>query len=222
MAQAHNQHGYPLNHQPVIMLQQQTTQNVGDLKGSVPRRITGSLIIACGIAQIIISIVICLLYYGTIYGHWGLWNGVFAVITGSFGLASARKKSMVMTFMVLAIIATLLCAICCGFQASLAAWLSRYYGDSTVLFITICILYEVQFFCCIFGASFTCVALSDGVPQQRVITYPHFVMPPGQFYGANPYCTGVVNMAMQPAPVNVDSVNDDPPAYQDAVAQPKI
>ncbi|XP_071837696.1 uncharacterized protein [Apostichopus japonicus] len=223
MAQVPNQHGLPLNHQPGIMVQQQIPQHVGDLKGSGPRRTMGSLIIACGIAQIIISIlIISFVSYGFYFGHWGLWNGVFAITAGSFGLASARKRSMVITFMVLAIIATLLCALCCGFQATYAAFNSRYYGGMTVLFIIICLSYGLQFLFCIIGASFTCSALSDGVTQQRVIVYPPYAMPPGQAYGASPY-TGEVNMAMQPAPVNVGSVNDSgPPAYQFAAAEPKI
>ncbi|XP_071837693.1 uncharacterized protein [Apostichopus japonicus] len=228
MAQLPNQQGFPLNHQPVVMVQQQVPQNVGNLKGSGPRRAMGSLIIACGIVQIIIAIWLLNLrhsYYCSYYERvgWGLWNGVFAILTGSFGLASARKKSMVITFMILAIIATLLCAICCGFQAAQLACIG-FYGavGRFLLYLVICLSYGLQFLFCIIGASFTCVAIcvTSGVPQQ-VITYPPYAMPPGQAYVANPY-TGVVNMAMQPAPVNVGSDNDDPPAYQFAVAQPKI
>ncbi|XP_071837453.1 uncharacterized protein [Apostichopus japonicus] len=223
MAQLPNQQGFPLNYQPVVMVQQQVPQNVGNLKGSGPRRAMGSLIIACGCAQIVFSIclVIVLRPYGLLYGHWGIWNGVLAIIIGSFGLASARKKSMVITFMVLAINATLLCVLCCGYQATHAAYFRYYDVGAFVLFTISCLLYGLQLLFCIIGASFTCVALSDGVPQQQLITYPPHAMPPGQAYGASPY-TGVVNMAMQPAPVNVGSVNDDPPAYQFAVAQPKI
>ncbi|XP_071837452.1 uncharacterized protein [Apostichopus japonicus] len=187
MAQLPNQQGFPSNHQPVVMAQQQVPQNVGNLKGSGPRRVMGSLIIACGSAQIIISI--CLLIvlrpYGFFDGHWGIWNGVFAIITGTFGLASARKKSMVITFMILAIIATLLCALCCGVQATYAAQSSGYYYVVPfVLFIIICLSYGLQLLFCIIGASFTCGALSDGVQQQQLITHPPFAMPPGQAYGA--------------------------------------
>ncbi|XP_071837455.1 uncharacterized protein [Apostichopus japonicus] len=205
MAQLPNQQGFPLNYQPVVMVQQQVPQNVGNLKGSGPRRAMGSLIIACGCAQIVFSIclVIVLRPYGLLYGHWGIWNGV------------------VITFMVLAINATLLCVLCCGYQATHAAYFRYYDVGAFVLFTISCLLYGLQLLFCIIGASFTCVALSDGVPQQQLITYPPHAMPPGQAYGASPY-TGVVNMAMQPAPVNVGSVNDDPPAYQFAVAQPKI
>ncbi|XP_071837456.1 uncharacterized protein [Apostichopus japonicus] len=218
MAQLPNQQGFPLNHQPVLIVQQLVPQNVGNLKGSGPRRAMGSLIIACGCAQIVLSICLLILLrpYGFFDGHWGIWNGVFAIITGSFGLVSARKKSMVITFMVLAINAAVLCALCCVIQGIFSRYSSL---APLVLFIIIGLSYGLQFLFCIIGASFTCVAFSCGVPYQG-ITYPPHAMPPGQAYEATPY-TGAVNMAMQPAAFNVGS-DEGLPTNDLVTAQPNI
>ncbi|XP_071837132.1 uncharacterized protein [Apostichopus japonicus] len=208
---------FPLNHQPAV--QQQVPQNVGDLKGSELRLATGTIIILCGVFEIIIATyLICLgdslhcPYYDRV--GWGLWNGAFAIITGSFGLASTRKKSIVITFKILAIIATLICGLCLGFQATITACNGDANGiDRFLLYIIICSSFGLQFVACIIGASATC--FRNGVPQHQVITNPR------QANVASPY-TGVVNMAMQPAPVNGGSVNDDPPSYQVAITQPYI
>lgn len=74
---------FPLNHQPAV--QQQVPQNVGDLKGSELRLATGTIIILCGVFEIIIATyLICLgdslhcPYYDRV--GWGLWNGAVSAL----------------------------------------------------------------------------------------------------------------------------------------------
>lgn len=78
MAQAPTQPGFPLNHQPIFIGPQQVPQNVGRLRGSGPRQATGSLIITCGIVQIILGIVLLVLPNRNDMDcvSWGIWNGV--------------------------------------------------------------------------------------------------------------------------------------------------
>ncbi|PIK53644.1 hypothetical protein BSL78_09456 [Apostichopus japonicus] len=171
MAQAPTQPGFPLNHQPIFIGPQQVPQNVGRLRGSGPRQATGSLIITCGIVQIILGIVLLVLpkRNGMDCVGWGIWNGVFAIITGSFGIKSGRAKSMQGR----------------GRRAS---------------YIIICLAYGLEWLSCIIGASYTCVALCGANTQelQHVIVYQPYAMPPGHGNAANLY-PGVVYMANQPA-----------------------
>ncbi|XP_071836744.1 uncharacterized protein [Apostichopus japonicus] len=219
MAQAPTQPGFPLNHQPIFIGPQQVPQNVGRLRGSGPRQVTGSLIITCGIVQIILGIVLLVLpkRNGTDCVGWGIWNGVFAIITGSFGIKSGRAKSMVITFMILAIIATLMSASCCCAQALQAAFYRQGYGRRAA-YIIICLAYGLEFLSCIIGASYTCVALCGANTQelQHVIVYQPYAMPPGHGNAANLY-PGVVYMANQPASGSYGS----PPTYEFATSQPE-
>ncbi|XP_071837460.1 uncharacterized protein [Apostichopus japonicus] len=96
MAQLPDQQGFPLNHQPVVM------------EPLLVPCVMGCLIFACGCFQLHMC-------DGSYDDKWELLDGVFAIITGFFGLASAGNKCVANTFMVFDFITTLLCALC-GFQ----------------------------------------------------------------------------------------------------------
>ncbi|KAJ8017377.1 hypothetical protein HOLleu_45263 [Holothuria leucospilota] len=75
----------------------------GNLWGSNVRRIMGILQIVCGVTGFAFGVaVICVpLYYfdHVDYAGWGLWNGMFATVTGFLGVYSKKKKGMVCTIL---------------------------------------------------------------------------------------------------------------------------
>ncbi|XP_071819553.1 uncharacterized protein [Apostichopus japonicus] len=154
------------NLQPVGIGQQpQVIQNAGNLKGSVPRFTVGVAIIICGIIEIMLMIELRTSFdsYLGVVG-WGIWNGA------------------VITFMVLAIIATLMSIIWWGHQASLVPC-GQIDSDR---YIMITVTYALQACLCVIGAGFTCTALSaDNQPQQVIVSRFLPVTPPAMHsYGA--------------------------------------
>ncbi|PIK48892.1 hypothetical protein BSL78_14227 [Apostichopus japonicus] len=158
----------------------------------------------------------------------GIWNGVFAIITGSFGIKSGRAKSMKSN------------------ESLKGGGLGHYFYDSRhncnsnecklllctgvttafvreghgrrASYIIICLAYGLECLSCIIGASYTCVALCGANTQelQHVIVYRPYAMPPGLGNAANLY-PGVVNMANLPASGTYGS----PPTYEFATSQPE-
>ncbi|KAJ8017852.1 hypothetical protein HOLleu_44487 [Holothuria leucospilota] len=103
---------------PVVSPVTPTTQNSsnGNLWGSSVRRAMGISQIICGVIEFALGIALVCLpmwYFYHDNAAWGIWNGVYAVITGCFGVYSKRSKCMVIAYMVLSIIAAVMSGVCC-------------------------------------------------------------------------------------------------------------
>ncbi|KAJ8023606.1 hypothetical protein HOLleu_36090 [Holothuria leucospilota] len=103
----------------------------GSLWGSNIRRIMGILQIVSGLIGFAFGVaVICvpLRYFDHVdYAGWGLWNGMFATVTGFLGVYSKKKKGMVISYMVTCIIASVMAAACCYYAFVGAANSTVYY-----------------------------------------------------------------------------------------------
>ncbi|XP_071832041.1 uncharacterized protein [Apostichopus japonicus] len=174
--------------------QNQQQYHNSSLEGSTVRVITGGAIIVMGVFEIIWAIVLLAVppdVYACNFENigWGIWGGVFAIVTGSFGIASMRHKCMVIVYMILAIIASVIGG--CGLISSavVAKCLGSvkndyyYYGALDVhqantlfaLYILLAVTCAIQSLAAIIGASFTCVAVcpgSNNQPQQMIVYKP--------------------------------------------------
>ncbi|PIK60439.1 hypothetical protein BSL78_02620, partial [Apostichopus japonicus] len=173
----------------------QQQYNSSSLKGSTVRVITGGAIIVMGVLEILWAIVLLAVpqdyYYCRVENiGWGIWGGVFAIVTGSFGIASMRHKSMVIVYMILAIIASVIgvgglissagAAGCVGSTEHDYHYSNNYYNNSSdvnvhqqkihlAFYILLAVTCAIQSLAAIIGASFTCVAVcpgSNNQPQQ--------------------------------------------------------
>ncbi|XP_071832039.1 uncharacterized protein [Apostichopus japonicus] len=176
----------------------QQQYNNSSLKGSTVRVITGGAIIVMGVFEIIWAIVLLsvpLDYYFCIVEHigGGIWGGVFAIVTGSFGIASRRHKCMYY----------------------------YYYDDENVhqsnthlaFYILLSVTFAIQSLAAIIGASFTCVAVcpgSNNQPQQ-MITYQPTQLPYQRMNSQAPY-PAVITTNGQPTP-HTSNIQGVPPSY---------
>ncbi|XP_071832014.1 uncharacterized protein [Apostichopus japonicus] len=182
--------------------QNQQQYNSSSLKGSTVRVITGGVIIVMGVFEILWAIVLLAVprsYCVAEYLGWGIWGGVFAIVTGSFGIASMRHKCMVIVYMILAIIASVIggggvissavAANCVGSSKYYYSYHYNYYGNGNVhqykahlaFYILLAVTCAIQSLAAIIGASFTCVAVcpgSNNQPQQMIVYQP--TQPPHQ------------------------------------------
>ncbi|XP_071832038.1 uncharacterized protein [Apostichopus japonicus] len=209
----------------------QQQYNNSSLKGSTVRVITGGAIIVMGVFEIIWAIVLLsvpLDYYFCIVEHigGGIWGGVFAIVTGSFGIASRRHKCMVIVYMILAIIASVIAGgglISSAFGARCvgSSKYYYYYDDENVhqsnthlaFYILLSVTFAIQSLAAIIGASFTCVAVcpgSNNQPQQ-MITYQPTQLPYQRMNSQAPY-PAVITTNGQPTP-HTSNIQGVPPSY---------
>ncbi|KAJ8018335.1 hypothetical protein HOLleu_43733 [Holothuria leucospilota] len=113
------------NQQYSTAAQGPSSRSDGNLWGSNVRRIMGILQIVCGVIGFTFGVaVICVPlrdFDYVDYAGWGLWNGMFATVTGFLGVYRKKEKGMVIFYMVTSIIASVMAAACCvyaGFGAS--------------------------------------------------------------------------------------------------------
>lgn len=151
----------------------------GNLWGSNVRRIMGILQVICGVTELAVGIAVVFVpfgyyYHSKDYAAWGLWNGVFATVTGFVGVFSRRKKGMVVAYMVTSIIASVLSA-CCFIYSAYGAY-STWYGHGSgatdlSIQIILCITFCIQLVGSIIGASFTCSPLCFREDHTQQIIY---------------------------------------------------
>ncbi|PIK61590.1 hypothetical protein BSL78_01408 [Apostichopus japonicus] len=177
--------------------QNQQQYHSPSLKGLTARVITGGAIIVMGVFEILWAIVLLAVPLDIYYAYctadyigWGIWGGVFAIVTGSFGIASRRQRSMVIVYMILAIIASVIAGGGLISSAVAADCVYRrlpkndiYYTSSyfeyvnlmhqlnthVAFYILLAATFAIQSLAAIIGASFTCVAVcpeSNNQPQQ--------------------------------------------------------
>lgn len=190
----------------------------GNLWGSSVRSAMGIIQIVCGIIEVVLGITLISMpvrNYTFANVGWGIWNGVFAIITGFHGVYSQRSKCMVIAYMVLSIIAAAMSFTCCAATSAVSPtvytlrWGDPYYdSDEEYLFgyryrfakahfgiyITLAVVYGLQMLTSIIGASFTCGALISRNNQHQIV-YQQTAQP---FQPAPPY-TAIAN---QPPPYN--------------------
>ncbi|XP_071832036.1 uncharacterized protein [Apostichopus japonicus] len=190
--------------------QNQQQYNSSSLEGSTVRVITGGAIIVMGVFEILWAIVLLAVpqdyYYFRVENiGWGIWGGVFAIVTGSFGIASMRHKCMVIVYMILAIIASVIgggglisSAVAANCVGSLKNDYYYYYDDENVhqsnthlaFYILLAVTCAIQSLADIIGASFTCGAVcpgSNNQPQQMA-PYPAVITTNGQ---TTPYTSNI-------------------------------
>ncbi|XP_071832026.1 uncharacterized protein [Apostichopus japonicus] len=212
--------------------QNQQQYNYSSLKGSTGRVITGGVIIVMGVFEILLAIVLLAVpqdyYYCRVENiGWGIWGGVFAIVTGSFGIASMRHKCMVIVYMILAIIASVIGGgglISSAVAAKCVGLMKNdfyHYGDWNVhqanihlaFYILLTVTCAFQSLAAIIGASFTCVAVcpgSNNQPQQ-MITHQPTQVPYQPFNSQTPYPAVITtNGQATPYTSNIQGV---PPSY---------
>ncbi|KAJ8023593.1 Protein O-linked-mannose beta-1,4-N-acetylglucosaminyltransferase 2 [Holothuria leucospilota] len=222
---------YPPNQQQVLGNQQYphvVTGAIGNqnptnqkLWGGNVRRIMGILQIVFGGIELAIGIAVIVIpnyYFYQDYVGWGIWTGVFAIVTGFLGVFSVRTKCMVIAYMVTSIITAVMSAGCCLYAiiGASRSSISYYYRETAnlALYIILCIIVFSQMVISIIGASFTCNAIcsTTGQPQQVVYLSPQ---PMPQQYAPPPQYT--VN-----APQSGRQYNTTAPTAYDAFVSPKI
>lgn len=215
---------YPPNQQhPHVVTGAIGNQNRPNQKlwGGNVRRIMGILQIVFGVIELVIGIVVIFVpnnyYYVQDYVGYGIWTGVFAIVTGFLGVFSLMTKCMVIAYMVTSIITAVLSAGCCLYAIDGAiVGAHSYYaqGANMALYIILCIIVFAQMVISIIGASFTCNAVcsTTGQPQQVVYLSPQPVpqqcVPPPQY---------TVN-----APQSGIAYNTTAPTAHGAFVSPKI
>ncbi|XP_071832018.1 uncharacterized protein [Apostichopus japonicus] len=216
----------------------QQQYNSSSLKGSTVRVITGCVIIVMGVFEILWAIVLLAVprsYCVAEFIGWGIWGGVFAIVTGSFGIASRRHKCMVIAYMILAIIASVIgggglissavAANCVGSSKYQYYYYYNYYGNGNVhqykahlaFYILLAVTCAIQSLAAIIGASFTCVAVcpgSNNQPQQMIVYQP--TQPPHQPINTQASYPAVITTNGQPAPYT-SNIQGVPPSYNYAV-----
>ncbi|XP_071832037.1 uncharacterized protein [Apostichopus japonicus] len=216
--------------------QNQQQYHNSSLKGSTGRVITGGAIIVMGVFEIISAIVLLAVPLDFFVCNmdnivWGIWGGVFAIVTGCFGIASIRHKPMVFVYMILAIFASLIGGGGLISSAVVAKCVGSvkndyyYYGARDVhqanthfaLYILLTVTCAIQSLAAIIGASFTCVAVcpgSNNQPQQ-MITYQPTQVPYQPFNSQAPY-PAVITTDGQETPYT-SNIQGAPPSYNYAV-----
>ncbi|XP_071832022.1 uncharacterized protein [Apostichopus japonicus] len=183
----------------------QQQYNSSSLKGSTVRVITGCVIIVMGVFEILWAIVLLAVprsYCVAEFIGWGIWGGVFAIVTGSFGIASRRHKCMYQYY-----------------------YYYNYYGNGNVhqykahlaFYILLAVTCAIQSLAAIIGASFTCVAVcpgSNNQPQQMIVYQP--TQPPHQPINTQASYPAVITTNGQPAPYT-SNIQGVPPSYNYAV-----
>lgn len=211
--QAFGNHGYP-----VVSPVTPTTQNSsnGNLWGSSVRRAMGISQIICGVIEFALGIALVCLpmwYFYHDNAAWGIWNGVYAVITGCFGVYSKRSKCMVIAYMVLSIIAAVMSGACCISTSAVTPYLryesanqgypdyywhsygwrydydrgNKYATAHFAIYIVLDVIFALQMLMSILGASFTCGALYSRSNQQQAVFQISPQVPNQPFGPAPPY-----------------------------------
>ncbi|KAJ8035898.1 hypothetical protein HOLleu_19713 [Holothuria leucospilota] len=185
--------------------------NTEGLKGSKVRKVTGVFQMVCGTIEVAFAIVVLCLplqkkiqeyYYVHLWSvkysyttedvdetdkiGWGIWNGLFAIVTGCLGLYSKRSKYMVAAYMATSIIATLSSISCLIWAAvSVANAIGesmQYVHDnqeaSLAMYIILSIVFAVQMVMSILGASFTCGAFSSRPENNQLLAVYYCVTQP--------------------------------------------
>ncbi|XP_071832034.1 uncharacterized protein [Apostichopus japonicus] len=214
--------------------QNQQQYHNSSLKGSTGRVITGGAIIVMGVFEIIWAIVLLAVpldFYVCDMDNigWGIWGGVFAIVTGCFGIASIRHKSMVIVYMILAIIASVIAggglinsATAARCDGSLKKYDHYYvYGDGNVhqlnthlvFNILLAVTFAIQSLAAIIGAIFTVVAICPGSinQPQQMITYQPTQVPYQPFNSQAPY-PAVITTDGQETPYT-SNIQGVPPTY---------
>ncbi|KAJ8035906.1 hypothetical protein HOLleu_19727 [Holothuria leucospilota] len=226
-------HGYP-----VVSPVPPTTRSSsdGNLWGSSVRRAMGIIQIISGVIEFALGIALVSLPLRYFYHDnvaWGIWNGVFAVVTGCIGVYSKRSKCMVIAYMVLSIIAAVMSGACCISTSSVTPYLgyqhnSQKYSDywyygwrydydrgymyataHYAIYIVLDIVFALQMLISIIGASFTCGALYSSSNQQQVMFQINPQVASQPFGPAPPY-TSVATQS-QPPTVSFNSLQQ--PAF---------
>ncbi|KAJ8035897.1 hypothetical protein HOLleu_19712 [Holothuria leucospilota] len=131
----------PVDHQQLVFENQPApVANPGVINNQNPdrrkwgwkvRNIMGILQITFGVIEIVFGIAaICIpmsYYDDTDVVGWGIWNGVFAIVTGSLGVCSKRRKCMIIAYMVTSIIAAVLSGTCLVWAACMIPNTTVYY-----------------------------------------------------------------------------------------------
>lgn len=167
------------------------TRPDGSLWGSNVRRSMGIIQIISGGIEFVLGIaLICLPtdYFDHIdYVGWGIWTGVFAIVTGFLGVFSLTKRCMVIAYMITSIITAVLCTGC--FLYAVFGVLIGSYGTNgtanLALYIILCIVFFTHMVISIIGASFTCGALISSTNQPQQVVY-YTPQPLHQQYGPTP------------------------------------
>ncbi|KAJ8023374.1 hypothetical protein HOLleu_35799 [Holothuria leucospilota] len=152
------------------------------LWGSNVRRSMGIRQIICGGIEFVFGIVVIGVHSYFLFDHWdyvgwGIWTGLFAIVTGSLGVLSQKKRCMVIAYMVTSIITAVLCAGCfvyAIFGARISHFILQYGGGAAnlALYIILCIVFFIHMVISIIGARYTCGALSSATNQsQQVVNY---------------------------------------------------
>lgn len=176
----------------------------GMLWGAKARMITASFQIVLGVLEVIlgITLIVLPLEYSDIadYIGWGIWCGAFSILSGCFGIASRRSKCVAITYMVLSIIAAVMCGVCLNQQIWLAFSVKRierysyWYSDEAnirthfSLYVTLAVSLLPQGIASIIGAcSFTCGALCySQAGYDRQLMYYQLREPTQQTVGSAP------------------------------------
>ncbi|KAJ8035900.1 hypothetical protein HOLleu_19719 [Holothuria leucospilota] len=156
------------------------------LSGYKARSITGGIQIICGLLEIafgIAVIIIPLRYSVLLFGTrdangdnvgWGIWNGVFAVVTGVLGCCSRRYKSVVVYYMLTSIIATVSSVFCLIWGVLHISRANRALPDydrvvNLAMYSVLSIAFAVHMVTSLIGAIFCCSATSyTNTPHQTV------------------------------------------------------
>lgn len=176
------------------------TRPNGKLWGSNVRRSMGIVQIICGGIEFVLGIAaICIpTYY---FDHidnvgWGMWTGVFAIVTGFLGVFSLKKRCMVIAYMITSIITAVLCAGCilyAVFGTIFGTWTYNV-AANLALYIIMCIVFFINMVISIIGASFTCGALISVTNQPQQVVY-YTPQPLQQQYGPTPPYTAVASQS---------------------------
>ncbi|KAJ8035895.1 hypothetical protein HOLleu_19710 [Holothuria leucospilota] len=157
----------PVGHQQLVFENQPApAANPGVINNQNPdrrkwgwkvRNIMGILQITFGVIEIVFGIAaICIpmSYYDSSDNvGWGIWNGVFAIVTGFLGVYSKRRKCM---------------------------WRRQNRAANLAVYSILCIVFALQMLMSILGASFTCRPVCSNKPQQQVVYYYVSQAPPQQ------------------------------------------
>lgn len=187
----------PVGHQQLVFENQPApAANPGVINNQNPdrrkwgwkvRNIMGILQITFGVIEIVFGIAaICIpmsYYDNSDNVGWGIWNGVFAIVTGFLGVYSKRRKCMIIAYMVTSIIGAVLSGTCIVWVANMitfATWRRENRAANLAVYSILCIVFALQMLMSILGASFTCRPVCSSKPQQQVVYYYVSQAPPQQ------------------------------------------
>ncbi|KAJ8023298.1 hypothetical protein HOLleu_35676 [Holothuria leucospilota] len=154
-----------------------TTRPDGNFWRVNGRRIIGNVQIVIGGIEVALGIAVIFVPDETStlvnqdYVGWGIWHGVFAILSGSLGVYSARKMWEVIGYAITSIITAVLCAGCV-FYAFLKAVVEGE-GDTRDLnlpiYIILTIVFLIQMLISVIGATFSCDSMTI---QSRQVMNP--------------------------------------------------